>query len=202
MNKNRKISFIAGFLLAIPSLISACPITIANDNISAIWVISAPEVVNKLADVTKSEKIKALGRDLDISQDRFKRIKVGTLGTVGAAKDNNYYIFVKVPETKEYLRLFQVTLTQCIPDDQKTTWWDNNYLSMTQIKNNKLTPEQQKHLKVRDLRNSIGYKFSAAYNQLLAKLKEYVQSLQKDDETDEIPAAPEIEETFVLDTEV
>jgi hypothetical protein len=204
MNKNRRIGLILGLLITVPALIAACPITIENDNPTAIWVISAPEVVNKLADATTSAKIKTVATvDNEISLDRFKRIKVGASATIGGPKDNNYYIFVKVPQTKDYLRLFQVTLTTCIPAEQKSTWWENNYLSMTQIKNNNLTPEQRKHLSVRDLRESMGYVFTAAYTQLLDKLKAYWQSFQQDDgDEEEASATPQVEETVVLDTGV
>lgn len=191
MNKLIRKSLMYGFIAIIPSLILSCPITLKNDGSTPIWVVT-PKIANKIEDVTSSQDIEKAARDSGIDQSQYKKIKVEGKGVIGKGKDKDYYVYIKVPKTKRYIRLFQVQVTTCTP--KKGNWWKKNYLSISQLKN-KLTSEQAKHIKVTDLRTFTGYSFSKAYNQFLNQLKAYWDN--KKVETMSEPEERTVKEGFI-----
>ncbi len=200
MNKNIRNTLIFGFVAIVSQVAVSCPITLENNNTVPVWVVTA-ELANMLKDVATSANIRKMAQDNNIDSTQYKRLKVGSMAAIGDAADKNYYVYVKVPNTKSYIRLFQVHLTQCIAPKEKAMWWKNNYLSLSQLKNGTLTPEQSKHLSVTVLRSIFGYKYAAAYTELLTKLKDYWKAQQKDDEeaVPEASTTTEVSDDTLLD---
>lgn len=155
-------------LLGAASSALACSIRIENDSPASLWVVTTA-LAEDLKDVVTNQDVK----DASKAQPRKSATKIKAEQTkfAGTKKTKTYHIYVKAAPSKQYVRLYQVQLKKCIP--KARAWWNDNALTMSAIKNNKLTDEQEKFLAIISFRERFGYLFTEAVKNIQQRIEQF-----------------------------